>query len=161
MAKVGTLVDPDDEILTMGSMHVPGGVSDDELIAYTRGLVDRVTPHADTFVKVGLPANLLKSLADAIQQFVKTRALRDAAVQRFQSATESIRETQNKADKAIDAIEAVALNLPQANPDFVRKLRIARRVGPRTVAKPETPVETPEKPASSPTPPSNPAIKVG
>ena len=160
VAKIGTLVDPEDDVLTMGSMHVPGGVSDDELIAYTRGLIDRVTPHADVFVKAGLPSNLLKNLADAIQQFARTKDLRDATVQRFQSATESIRETQAKADKAIDAIEAVALNLPAANPEFVRMLRIARRVGPRTVATPEKPAETPEKPTSSPTPPSNPANKV-
>jgi hypothetical protein len=159
VARVGTLIDPEDDAL-MGSMKLPGGVSDDELIAYTRGMLDRVTPHADAFVKGGLPANLLKNFADAIQQFVATKDLRDATVQRFQSATESIRETQDKADKAIDAIEAVALNLPAANPEFVRKLRIARRVGPRTVATPEKPVETPEKPASPTTPPSDSTNKV-
>jgi len=154
VVKIGKLIDPADEAL-MATMKIPGGVSDDEFVAWTRALVDRVTPHADAFVKVGLPSNLLNNLRDAIQQFMKSRDLRDVTIQRFQNATESIRETQDKIDKTLDAIHAVALNLPAANPDFVRKLRIARRVGPRTAG-------TPDKPASpSPTaPPSPPTDKV-
>src|SRR4051812_7721780 len=31
----------------MGAMRFPGGATDDELLAYARGLLDRVSPHAD------------------------------------------------------------------------------------------------------------------
>src|SRR5436190_12151918 len=43
----------------MGAMRFPGGATDDELLAYAQGLLDRVSPHADAFVAAGLPPDLL------------------------------------------------------------------------------------------------------
>jgi hypothetical protein len=39
---------------------------DDELLAYARGLLERVWPHAAAFVAEGLPPDVLKQLADEI-----------------------------------------------------------------------------------------------
>jgi hypothetical protein len=156
VVKVGTLVDEDGQI-PMGTMRVPGVGSDDDLLSYTKALLDRVTPHADAFVREGLPSNLLKTLADERQKFVQAKDLRDAAVQRSQAAAETIRETQDKADKTIAAIHAVAINLPNADA-FVKRLRIAKRVGPRAVSAPAQPGST--TPAPAPTPPPDTATKV-
>ena len=43
----------------MGAMQLPRGASDDELVAYSPGLLERVSPCADAFVADGLPPNLL------------------------------------------------------------------------------------------------------
>jgi hypothetical protein len=146
VVKVGKLVNLDET--TMGTMRIPGAVSDDELIAYTRGLLDRVSSHADAFVAEGLPPDLLKNLETGIQGLAAARDAQSAARQRFAAAAQSIRENHDQADKTIAALEAIAVNLPAAHPEVVTKLRIARRVGPRVDAAPKP------KPAPSPAPPS-------
>jgi len=134
----------------MGTMRQPGPVSDDELLAYARGLLDRVAPHADAFVAAGLPPDLLKNLSDAVERFAATKDAQAGSRQRFTAAAESIRETQDKADKTVAALEAIAVNTPAASPEVLTKLRIAKRVGPRTTEQPTT------KRAPRLTPPSSP-----
>ncbi len=150
VVKVGKLVHLDDTV--MATMQFPGSPSDDELLAYSRGLLDRVSAHAEAFVADGLPPDLLKNLSDAIQTFAAARDAQTASRQRFTAAAESIHETLDKADKTVDVLEAIAVNTPAAHPEVVTKLRIAKRVGPRAT-------EPAEKPASPPTPPSTPADK--
>ena len=129
-------------------MQLPGPTSDNQLIAYARGLLDRVSEHADAFVAQGLPPDLLNNLGDAIQAFAAARDAQAASRQRFTAASESIRETLDAADKTVDVLEAIAVNTPAADPVVVTKLRIARRVGPRVPAPGATP-----SPAPAPTPP--------
>ena len=150
VVKVGKLVNLDDT--TMATMQLPGPASDDELLAYARGLLDRVSLHADAFVAEGLPPDLLKNLADRLQAFTAARDAQAASRQRFTAATESIRETLNRAGKTVDALEAIAVNLPDVHPEVLTKLRIAKRVGPR-------PTEPAAPPAASPAPPSTPTTK--
>ena len=49
----------------MDTMQLPGAANDDELLAYSRGLLERVSAHADAFVAEGLPPDLLKHLGGA------------------------------------------------------------------------------------------------
>lgn len=146
VAKIGKLVNLDET--TMAAIQVPGSVSDDELLAFTRGLLDRVSPHADAFAAEGLPPDLLKNLDDRVQRFASAKDQLATARQRFAGAAESIRETQLKADTMMDALEAIAVNTPAANPDVLKQLRMARRIGPRNVAAaPNPPPPTPVQPA--------------
>ena len=150
VVKVGKLVNLDDEM--MATMQLPGPVSDDELLAYSRGLLDRVSSHADAFVADGLPPDLLKNLAEAIEAFAAARDAQAASRQRFTAAAEAIRETLDKANKTVGVLEAIAVNTPAAHPEVLTKLRIAKRVGPRAA-------EPTDKPAPPPTPPSTPTDK--
>ena len=118
---------------TMGAMRFPGGATDDELLAYARGLLDRVSPHADAFVAAGLPPDLLKHLGDQIAAFTAARDAQAMARQRFTAASESILETLDQADQAVDVLETIARNAPGAPPEVRTKMRIARRIGPRSV----------------------------
>jgi len=127
----------------MGKMQLPGATSDDELLAYSRGLLERVSAHADAFVADGLPPDLLKHLGDGVVAFAAARDAQAAARQRFSAASESIREALDGADKAGDVLEAIVVNTPGAAPEVLTKLRIARRVGPRVTAAPKAPPSPP------------------
>ena len=147
VVRVGKLVNLDASI--METMRLPPVTSDDELLAYSRGLLDRVSAHADAFVAEGLPPDHLKNLADAIEAFAAARDAQAASRQRFSAATESIRETLDDADKTVDVLEAIVVHTPAAHPEVLTKLRIARRVGPRVTApavKP-SPILAPSRPA--------------
>jgi hypothetical protein len=147
VVKVGKVVSLGDAI--MATLKRPGPGSDDELLAYSRGLLDRVSTHADAFVADGLPPDLLKNLSDAIQAFAAARDAQAASRQRFTAAAQSIRETLDNADKTVDVLEAIAVTTPAARPEILTKLRIAKRVGPRAA-------EPAAKPALPPAPPSAP-----
>ena len=134
---------------TMATMQLPGAASDDELLAYAQGLLDRVSVHADRFVAEGLPPDVLSNLADGIRAFSAARDAQDGARQRFTAATESIRQSLAGADTTTDALEAIAVNTPAARPEVLTKLRIAKRVGPRVV-------DQAPRPGAPPGPPSTP-----
>ena len=51
VVSVGRVVNLDAPL--MDTMRLPGATSDDELLAYTRGLLERVSAHADAFVAEG------------------------------------------------------------------------------------------------------------
>lgn len=139
---VGRIVNLDGAV--MASMQIPGGRSNDELLAYARGLVERVSEHADAFVAEGLPPDLLKNLGDGVAAFQAARDAQSAARQRFSAATESIYETLDHADMTIDVLEAILINTAAAPPDALTRLRIASRVGPRvSVPAPKPPQPTP------------------
>ena len=146
VVKVGKLVTLDEP--TMSTLQLPGPASDDELLAYTRGLLDRVAAHAEAFVAEGLPPDLLTNLDAETQRFVAAKDGQAAARQGFTAAAESIRLAQDKADTTVDALDAIAVNTPAAHPEVLRKLRLAKRVGPRAG------VEPAPQPAPSPAPPA-------
>ncbi|MGH9409396.1 MAG: hypothetical protein ACRD1V_08060 [Vicinamibacterales bacterium] len=141
VVSVGRIVNLDAAV--MGTMKLPGAASDDELLAYSRGLSERVSAHADAFVAEGLPPDLLKHLDDGATAFAAARDGQAGARQRFSAAFESIRETLDHTDKMIDVLEAIVLNTPDAPPEVLTQLRIARRVGPRV----SVPVPKPPQPA--------------
>ena len=64
-------------------------------------------------------------------------AARDAQAasrQRFTAAAETIRVTQNHADKLVDVLEAIVINMPADRLEVLTKLRMAKRVGRRAAA---------------------------
>src|SRR5262245_57995385 len=131
---VGRLVDLDDA--TMTTMRLPRFGSDEQLLAYMQALLDRVLPYADAFAAAGLPPALLQNLANGIDALAASREAQAASLQRFTAATESIRETLNRADRIVCAIEAVARAMPAADSLVLTRLHIARRVGPRVAQPP-------------------------
>lgn len=148
VVKVGRLVNVADA--RMSAMTPPGVRTDDELLAYTRGLLDRVSEHADAFVAEGLPPDLLQNLEDRMKAFVAAKSAFAAARQRYTAATQSILDTQAEADNTVGALEAMALNTSTADPDLLTRLRIAKRVGPRAEEPPAQPA-----PTTAPSPPTN------
>src|SRR5205823_2694749 len=98
---------------------------------FSRGLLDRVSAHADAFVAEGLPPDLLKHLDQGIADFASAREAQAASRQRFTAASASIGETLDHADKTADVLEDILINTPGAPPEALTELRIARRVGPR------------------------------
>ena len=128
----------------MDTMQLPDATNDDELLAYSRQLIERVSAHADAFVAQGLPPDLLKRLADGIAEFEAARETQAGSRRRFTAAFESILETLDQTDNAVDVLEGIILNTPAAPPDVLTKLRIARRVGPRVSSpEPKPPQVTP------------------
>jgi hypothetical protein len=115
----------------MGTMQRPRRASDDELLAYSRGLLERVSAHADAFVAHGLPPDLLTRLGDDIERFAAARAAQTASPRRFSAASESILEMLDNATKTADVLEAIVVNTLDAPPEILARLRMARRVGPR------------------------------
>ena len=81
-----------------------------------RGLLDRVSPHADAFVTKGLPPNLLTRLGDEIETFATARATQSASPGRFSAASESILEALDNAARTADVLEAIVVNTPDAPP---------------------------------------------
>jgi len=142
VVKIGKLANLDEAMAA--TLRLPGPGSDDELVAYSRALLNRVSSHAGAFVAEGLPPGLLKQLEDAIQAFTAARGAQGACRERFAAAAETIRDRQDKADKTVDALEAIVNTTPGGNPEALTKLRIAKRVGPRaTIAAPANPAPTP------------------
>lgn len=139
VVSVGRVVHLDAVIL--GTMQLPGTANDDELLVYSRGLLERVSAHGDVLAATGLPPDLLKRLGDEIAEFAAARDTQAASRQRFTAATAAIQGALDDADKAIDVLEAFVINTPDAPPELLTRLRIARRVGPRPV--PKTPPPTP------------------
>lgn len=132
------------------SMRLPGPMTDDELVNYGETILQRASANADAFLAEGLPTDLLKNLSDAIETLSTARELQATARERFTAAAESIRETQDKSEQTVNALEAIAINTPAAWPEVLKKLRVARRIGPRIKAATDTPA--PPAPASAPEP---------
>jgi len=157
VVKVGRLVDLDEPL--MDTLQLPGLTTDDGLLAYMRGLLDRVSPHADAFVAAGLPPDLLQNAAAEVDRFAAAKDGLANARHQFAASAVSLHLTQVQAAKTIDALVAIAVNTPAANPELVTKLRLARRIGPRQAAEPPAaspspaPPTAPVPPASSTAPP--------
>jgi len=145
----GRLIDAGEPL--MATLRLPRTISDDDLLAYLRGLHERVSAHADAFAAEGLPSDVLQQVADELDRFVAAKDLQTKASQRFAAATASILEAQSKAGKAIKALEGIAISTTAAHPEVLTKLRVAKRVGPRVSVDAEAP---PPAPAPAHAPPT-------
>jgi hypothetical protein len=149
IVKIGRLVNVEEPLMT--TLRLPGSTSDDDLVAYVRGLHERVSAHAEAFAAEGLPPDVLQKLATEIDRFVAAKDLQTKSRQRFAAATAALRQAQHKAGKTIAALEAIAISTPAAQPEVLTKLRVAKRVGPRAADDAET---SPPAPVPSPAPSS-------
>jgi hypothetical protein len=145
---VGKAVNVDNAV--KGTLRLPTRANDDELLAYSRALLDHLSAHADAFVAEGLPPDIVKHLEEGIAAFAAAREAQAVSRQRFTAAFEAIRETLDETDTAVGILEAIALNTPEALPEVLTKLRMARRVGPR-VTEPAPKPAPPVVPSSTPT----------
>jgi len=129
VVKVGRVVEIDG--VTMSTMRLPGSFSDDQLLAYMRALLDRVSHHQDAFEANGLLPGLLESCAHEIDRFVAAKNQLGQARQQFTASTQTILLIQSRAAKAIDVLETIAITTSGANPEVLPQLRTAKRIGPR------------------------------
>jgi len=145
---IGKRANLDDAVTA--TLRLPTSASDDELLVYARALVERISPHVDELMAAGLPPDLLKQLGDAIPAFAAAKGAQAACRERFAAAGEAIRESLDKADETVDALESIVVHTPGGQPEVLTKLRTARRVGPRAAPAPAP------KPAPAPVPTSPP-----
>ena len=126
----------------MDTMQLPDATNDKELLAYSRQLLERVSAHAELFVAQGLPPDLLTRLGDGIAAFEAARETQAGSRQRFTAAFESILDTLDQADNAVDVLEAILANTDPEPADALTQLRLARRVE-RGVSAPGSPHAAP------------------
>src|SRR5436190_9175150 len=129
VVKVGKLVDLPDTV--METMTIPGEMSDERLQSHMQALYDRVLPHKAAFEAEGLPSDALAKLTDGIKALEAARSARAATIQDAASADDALSENQDLASTAILALESVMPTATQAHRELVKKLKVARRVGPR------------------------------
>jgi hypothetical protein len=135
---------------TLLGIPYPSRTGDENLLASARGLVDRVTPHADAFVAAGLPSDLLANLAIQIQAFAAAKSALATARQQFTAVATVIREKQEASDKAVDVLEAIAETGPGSSAEILTKFRIARRIGPHVDHKADAPAAAPQTASAAP-----------
>jgi hypothetical protein len=131
-------------------IRLPRTKTDDELVSVTREVLEKVAPHAQAFIDQGLPGNVLTDLPTALEAFAKARLAAARARRDYTTTSGAMTKTLNDGDEAIRVADTILRHAPSAPADAVQKLRIAKRVGPRTTAHP--PAETPA--ASTPTAPT-------
>jgi hypothetical protein len=132
-------------------MQLPRKSSDELLLADAQAILDQVIAHKDVFLAEGLAPNVLTDLPAQIAQLTADRAAYSDAVRRYTATTDDIRRALDAGDDAVEVCASYLESLPGTDPAVIQKLRIARRVGPRSEAapKPDTPAPaTPPAPAS-------------
>jgi len=117
--------------VTMSTMKLPGSISDSRLLACMRAIVDRIAPYEDAFVANGMAPGLLQRCEDELTRSVAAKHLLIKSRQQFTASTQTILGAQDRARRAIDVLEAIAVTTPAANRDVLTTLRTARRIGPR------------------------------
>jgi len=113
------------------TMRRPEPMADGDLLACARTLVGRVSPQADAFEAAGLPAATLGRLESAIPHIEAAIQAQAGYRQRFSAASDTIREALNDADTVTTVLDVIARHTPDAPPEILVRLRIAKRVGHR------------------------------
>jgi hypothetical protein len=152
VVKVGKLVQLPDTV--METLTVPGSVSDNRLLAHMQALYDRVLPYKDAFEGQGLPPDVLANLTNGIQALQAARSAHAATIQDAASVDVALTDNQDKASATIHALESVVATTTPINQDLLTKLKVARRVGPRSTdpaaAAPGGTTPAPSAPSPSP-----------
>jgi len=131
-------------------MQLPRRSSHELLLAAGHAIFDQVTAHKDVFLAEGLAPNVLTDLPAQIEQVRADKAAYSDAVRRFTAATDEIRRALDDGDDAIEVCLAYLESLPNPNLSVIQKLRIAKRVGPRTpAAKPDASAPAAPAPAAA------------
>jgi hypothetical protein len=130
--------------------HMPATRRDDALIAAAREAMDRITPYAKEFLAAGLPPKVLSDLPKQIADFAAARLDWSNAVREYTLTNDEIDKELNAGDQAIRTAETILSDSPTPT-DAVKKLRMAKRIGPSKAAKQEAPA-APASTSTAPTP---------
>jgi hypothetical protein len=142
VVKVGKLVHLPDTV--METLVVPGSMSDNRLLAHMQALYDFVLPYKDAFEGQGLPPDVLTNLSDGIKALQAARAARANTILDAAAADSALSQNQRLASATILALESVVATTMPEDRDLLTRLKVARRVGPRSAAPdPATPGTTP------------------
>ena len=145
VVKVGKLVHLPDTV--MATLSIPGSMSDNRLLSHMQAVYDRVLPYKDAFEGQGLPPDVLTHLTDGIKALEAARSAYAATIQDAASVGAALTENQDKASATILALESVVATTTPTDRDLLTKLKVARRVGPRSTG----PVAAAPATAASPT----------
>jgi len=140
-------IEPDD----MKVFHMPVNRRDDTLIAGAREAMDRIAPYAKEFLAAGLPPKVLSDLPTQIADFAAARLAWSDAVREYTITNDAVATELDAGDDAIRTAVTILDDSPTAPTDAVKKLRMAKRIGPSKTKKdsPDTPaVTTPAGPTT-------------
>jgi hypothetical protein len=134
--------------------HMPLSRKDEELLAVAREAMDRITPYAKEFLAAGLPPKVLSDLPAQIADFAAARLDWSDARREYTITTDNIDKELAAGDAAIRVAQTILNDSPTAPTDAVKKLRMAKRIGPSKTkaATPHTPAATTPAQPSTPTP---------
>jgi hypothetical protein len=138
-------------------MQLPRRSSDELLLADSQAIFDQLTLHKDVFLAEGLAPNVLTDLPAQISQFEADKAASTEAQRRYTAATDGIRRALDAGDDAMEVCAAYLESLPNPDESVIRKLHIAKRVGPKSTPAPVSPAPAPEAsltPAAPAAPPA-------
>jgi len=131
-------IEPDD----MKVFHMPLTRKDDALIAGAGEAMDRIGPYAKEFLAAGLPPKVLSDLPRQIADFAAARLAWSDAVREYTITTGAIDTELAAGNNAIRTAITILDDSPAAPTDAVKKLRMAKRIGPS-----KTKTDSPDTPA--------------
>src|SRR5258708_20391490 len=111
-------------------MRVPDIASDEQLMMDGGGIAAAGGAHADAFKTAGLPESDLVNLPAQIAALKAAKTAASNARKAFTVAAKGIRKALNSGDDAIVVVDAILARTPNADPEVLAKLRLAKRVGP-------------------------------
>ncbi|HYM21792.1 MAG TPA: hypothetical protein VEU08_01225 [Vicinamibacterales bacterium] len=151
MVKISRFVGLDDSDAQV--VRLPDkGVSDDQLIAQTTAIQDKVTAKAPAFLAKGLPDTVLQNLPAQIAGLEAAKAARMTARTQRKADAKMLRQSLKDGDAAIALLHAIAAHTPGLDSHFLAQLVEAKRVGPVTAgAAPAAPAAPPaSEPSATP-----------
>jgi hypothetical protein len=129
-------------------MKLPRIANDSKFIDDARVIRNVLAKFRQPFLDAGLAARVFDDLPKQIDDLVAAKDKTQTARGHIGVIVQNIVERLNDGDKAIDVIEAILATSAEADPNAVKRLRSARRVGPsqaKAAAQPEPqPAPTPD-----------------
>jgi hypothetical protein len=130
----------------------PRFASNTELLSDAQAIRDKVAPYRQALLDAGLPAQVLDDLPAQIVGLAAARDAKDAAQRNFTAAGKDLEAALAAGDGGIEVLHNILKATPQAHPNAVTKLAVAKRVGPRVKDDPQAQTAPAPTPATD-TPP--------
>jgi len=126
-------------------MKLPRRANDGQFLDDARAIRNGVVANRQPFLDAGLPPHVLVDLPAQIDAFAAAKEKARSAREHIGLIVQDIVQRLGDGDKAIDVIEAILATSADADPNAVKHLRLAKRVGPS-----QTKPAAPEAPAAEP-----------
>jgi hypothetical protein len=118
-------------------MKLPRIKNSGTFIDDARAIWNVVAKYRQPFLDAGLALRVFDDLPQLIDDLVAAKDSGRSARQHIGLTVQDITERLNDGDKAIGVIDAILATSPEANPNAVDHLRMAKRVGPAKAKTPE------------------------
>jgi len=117
-----------------------------------RAIWNVVAKYRQPFLDAGLPPRVFDDLPKQIDELVAAKDRTRSAREHIGLIVRNISERLNDGDRSIGVMEAILATSPDADPDAVEHLRMAKRVGPAKANVPEAAGAPPTTTASTAAP---------